>query len=332
MGCAGRVAFGLLLTAFCACTAGTPKQAESPDPPLDEPHQSSGASDSARASSGKVQRGIDAIKAEDFATAKSALSEARAETPNDPQAAYYLGVVNEQLGDREGAEKEYRAALALDPKLVEASANLSALLLDAGNASEALEIADRALKIDPKHPALLLNRALALETSGNKSEVLAAYAKAVEARPQDPELRLAYADLLIEAGEKLAAKAEVQAARDTEDPKLLAAVAHRFGKLGAPAECIAVLDRALRPKPNAELLVRRGVCRHDAGDDSGAVADYRAALETEPKSVPAHFYLGRHLAEKGDKKGAVKHLKTVVELSNGEGLGKAAAQALKTLK
>jgi uncharacterized protein (TIGR02996 family) len=315
-----------------ACGGSAKPANTTPDPPLDEPSASPATGAVAAASSAKVQQGIDAIKAEDYAQAKSILTEARTEAPKDPQAAYYLGVAHEQLGDVQAAETEYRAAVELDPKLVEASANLSAILLDAGKAEEARRAADQGLKADPKHPALLLNLALALEAAGNKTEALTAYGRAIDARPDDPELRLAYADLLIEAKREADAAEQVKAAKNTDDPRLLAAVAHRMGKLGQPAECVAALDRALQGKPNAELLVRRGICRHDSGDDPGALADYEAALKVDPNSIPAHYYLGQHLAAKKDKKGASAHFKTAVELSKGEGLGKAAAAELKKLK
>lgn len=322
----------ITLIGIAACGGASQKPAAEPDPLLDDPPASSGSAVAA-ASSAKVDQGVKAIQAEDYAGAKAVLTEARRESPNDPQAAYYLGVAHEQLGDLPAAEKEYRAALGLDPKLPEASANLSAILLDGGKMEEAVAVADQGLKTDPKNAALLVNRALALEGVGKKAEAVTAYGRAVEARPSDPELRLAYADLLIESGDKPRALAQVKGAQDTDDPRLLAAVAHRLGKLGAPADCVAVLDRALKSQPaNAELLVRRGICRHDAGDDPGALADYQAALKSDPNSVPAHYYLGRHLALQKNKKLAQQHLKKAVELSKGEGLGKAAAEALRDLK
>lgn len=328
---------GLLLSlslAFAAaCGGASQRPAQEPDPLLEEESSSPSSAPSVAApSSAKVDQGIKAIQGEDYAGAKAILTQARTESPKDPQAAYYLGVAHEQLGDIPAAEKEYRAALALDPKLAEASANLSAILLDGGKTDEALAVADQGLKADPKNPALLVNRALSLESAGNKKEAVLAYGRAVEARPKDPELRLAYADLLLDSGDKAAALEHVKAAQDTDDPRLLAAVAHRLGKLGAPAECVAVLDRALKSQPSAELLVRRGICRHDRGDDPGALADYEAALKVDPNSVPAHYYLGRHLAAQKNKKLAERHLKKVVELSKGEGLGKAAAEALRELK
>jgi Flp pilus assembly protein TadD len=158
-----------------------------------------------------------------------------------------------------------------------------------------------------------------------------AYGAAVEARPGNVELRLAYADLLLASGQSAPALEQVKKAAGTDDPKLLAATAHLFGRLKAPAECIAALDRALKPQPTAELHTRRGVCRHEAGDDPGAKADFESALKLDPNFAPAHFYLGMHLRT-ANKKSALEHLKKASELSKGQGMGKAADEAIAELQ
>jgi len=151
------VLFGAL--ASVACGSATPAP-EAPPPALDDPAPAAAADQSAKPSSKQVEEGIEAIKAQDFAKAKTLLSAAHRESPKDPQAAFYLGVALEGLGDATGAAAAYKDALALDPKLTEASVNLSALLLDQKDAAGALSAADVGLKTAPKQPDLLLNRAL----------------------------------------------------------------------------------------------------------------------------------------------------------------------------
>jgi len=325
------LAFSGLCLWLGACASSPPTQANTPDPSLDEPSQAAPGA-VLEASSGKVQQGMDALERKDFEGARKVLAEARSEAPKDPQAAHYLGVALENLGDVDGAQKEYRAALELDPKLIESSANLFAILLDAGKPRDALVVLDAALKSAPKDPNLLVNRALALESAGSAEDALEAYGAAVEVRPDDAELRMAYADLLISAGKKDVAFEQVRAAGSTDDPEKLAAVAHRFGKLGKFADCVAALDRVIEKKPAPEHYVRRGICRHEANDLAGERADYEAALKLDARSAPAHYYLGRSLAKR-EPKTAQKHLATVVDLTKGEGdLGRAAKQALAELK
>jgi Flp pilus assembly protein TadD len=327
------LALSLLVSSIglVACSGGSTPPPNEPDPSL-EPAPSEGSDPNAvqPASSSKVSEGMNAIQKQDFEAAKAVLSEARKEAPKDPQAAYYLGVALHSLGDTEGAEKEYAAALELDPKLTEASINLSQLELESKKLTEALATVEAGLKHAPKQPDLLLNRALILEASGKQAEALSAYGEAAAARPDDAELNLAYADLLRQAGrneEALKVLKRVQ----TDDPTLLAATARQFGLNKAFSECIASLDKAIKVKSTPDLLVRRGVCRHEMKDDPGAVADYEAALKADPNFAPAHYYLGMHLRGT-DKKKAIAELEKAAAIAKDEGVGPAAKRELEALK
>jgi Flp pilus assembly protein TadD len=314
------ILLGALSVSACAGSAPPP---EAPPPPLDSP-PAAPADETAKPSSKKVEQGIEAIKAQDFAKAKELLSAAHAESPKDPQAAFYLGVALEGLSDGTGATAAYKDALGLDPKLTEASVNLSALLLDEKDAPGALSVAEAGLKITPKQPDLLLNRALALEAAGKKDESLKAYGAAVAAAPDNIELRIAYAELLTTAKDDAAALEQLRAVSSTEDPKLLEKLSQKFGRLHAFADCIAVLDKAIKSADNANLHVRRAVCRHDMKDDAGALTDYQAALKLDDKFAPAHYYLAKHVCPK-DKKQAAEHFKRAAELAGSDDIGKKAA-------
>jgi tetratricopeptide (TPR) repeat protein len=327
------LALALLLSSIgaVACGGGSTPPANEPDPSLEPaPSNQPGPNAVQPASSSKVIEGMDAIQKQDFEAAKTALTVARKENPNDPQAAYYLGVALHSLGDVAGAAKEYAAALELDPKLTEASVNLSQLELEGKKLPEALATVDAGLKHAPKQPDLLLNRALILEASGKQAEALSAYGDASAARPDDAELKLAYADLLRQSGkseEALSALKKVQ----TDDPTLLAATARQFGLNKAFSECVAALDKAIKVKSTPDLLVRRGVCRHEMKDDPGAAADYEAALKADPNFAPAHYYLGMHL-RRTDKKKAMAELEKAASLAKDEGVGPAAKRELEELK
>jgi len=308
----------------CVACGGSAPPPEAPPPSLEDPAPPAPSDQSAKPSSKKVEQGIEAIKAQDFAKAKALLSEARAESPKDPQAAFYLGVALEALSDGTGAAAAYKDALALDPKLTEASVNLSALLLDQKDAAGALSAADVGLKTTPKQPDLLLNRALALEATGKKEESLKAYGAAVAASPDNIELRIAYAELLTAAKDDKAALEQLRAVSTTDDPKLLEKLAQKFGRLHAFADCIAVLDKAIKASDSANLHVRRAVCRHDQKDDAGALSDYEAALKLDEKFAPAHYYLAKHVCPT-DKKKAATHFKRAAELAGNDDIGKRAA-------
>ena len=301
-----------------ACASAPPPPAADPSP--DEPAPSGGSAASAPASNASVEKAMSAIQNQDFASAKSILEEARKQEPKDPQAAFYLGVADEGLGDKAGAKAAYHAAIELDPKLPDPAVNLSQLLLDDKDAAGALTVVDGALKTLPKHPDLLLNRAVALDALGKKDEAMSAYGAAAQARPKDMVLHAAYGQQLIEAGKQKEGLAELKLAGGSDDPALLASIASIQTKSGAFDDCVATMDRALAQKKLPALFVRRGICEDGKKDDKAAETDYQAALGMDANFAPAHHYLGLHLATK-DKKAALEHLDKAAALAGDKGIG-----------
>jgi Flp pilus assembly protein TadD len=329
----GLAALSSVWLALAACGNTLPPTTPDNPPPLDDASPTKKPKQDAvvAPSNELVKQGMDAIQKQDFAAAKQVLTDAVSKDPKDPQAAFYLGVAMEGLGDSAGAMAQYKKALELDPKLVEAAVNLSGDQYDKKDAAGALATAEQGLKANPKSPELLLNRALSLEALGKKDEAMAAYGAAVKAKPDDPQLHITYAEYLAGAGKRDDALSELRAAQNVEDPTLLAALGVRFGRLKAFPDCIAVLDKAIKLKDSADLHTRRGVCRHDFGDDAGAQADYDAAIKLDANFAPAYYYLGRHL-EKKDKKRALEALDRAQKLDPSGPIGKQAKEAADDLK
>lgn len=336
---ARRLGAGVLSVALVALSVGCgpapgPKAPGNP-PPLDDNAQSAGGGGGGgpvvKASSAKVQQGIDAIQAKDFAKAKSVLTEAHTADPEDPQAAFYLGVANEGLGDGQSAADLYRQALKLDPKLLQASMNLSALLLDMKQPAEAVKVVKAGLASAPKDPGLLMNLALATEAAGDKPGAIKAYADAVAAQPKNMELRFAYAENLAASGKGDEAAQQLgQVVSD--DPKLLAATGDLYARLHKFSECVGALDKAIQAKDLPGLHVLRGRCRHGMKDAAGEKADYEAALKLDDKLAAPHFYLGQLYKSQGKKKAAVAEFKKAAELGAGKKVGAAAKKAIAAIK
>jgi Tfp pilus assembly protein PilF len=297
------------------CSSSPPPAAEDPSPDAPSPTAVETPTNDV------VQQGILLLQEEKWEEARNVLFDARRKDPKDPQAAYYLAVAWQKLNQLPLAEKNYRAALELDPKLAEAAVNLSQMLLDKNDPKGALAVLDPAVKTNPKHADLLLNRAVALEASGgSKDDVLSAYGAAAAARPNDPMLRAAYGGLLSEAGKGPEAVVELKAAMATEDPALLVSIASVLTKENAFDECIQATDKALGKKKAPAVLVRRGICKDGKKDLAGAAADYDAALAMDANFAPAHYYYGLSLAAK-DKKAALDHLDKAATAAGDKGIG-----------
>lgn len=315
---------GILLAGVLAACGGSPKEAEAPEPAPSEP-----APQVAPASSAKVKEGRDLITAQKFEEASRVLAEARAEKPNDPQAAYYHGVALEGLGQADEAKAAYTRALELDGALLEASQNLSALLVEADEAEKALEVADAGLEKAPKNPGLLANRALALAALGS-DDAEKAFATALEVKADDGWLRYYYAGVLALHEKSDEAKKELGkvGSNALSDADLAAKVSELYGVLKDFPGCVRALDQALASEVSAELLVRRGRCKLGQKDMSGAEADFRRATTEAPEDPMGYFYLGKHLLAAGKSAEGKKALTRAVELGPDTPFGKQAKAAL----
>jgi tetratricopeptide (TPR) repeat protein len=131
-------------------------------------------------------------------------------------------------------------------------------------------------------------------------------------------------------GNKTRAAAELKAALGAagNNRALLASIGRGLGAAGSFADCVAALDRAIAAADDAELRVRRGLCRHSLNDEAGAKSDFQAATKLDPKFGPAHYYLGEALLASGNAAQAAKEFDAAAAAAPESELGKKAkAQA-----
>lgn len=285
-------------------------------------------------SSPEVDRAIASIKAGDFRSAKAGLEQALHKNAKNGTASYYLGVALENLGDKTGAEQRYKDAVELAPEIVEASINLGALYLDANRYDEAIAITRNALVKRPDDPALHANLAVALRGKGDKEGAAAEYDRAVKVVGDNADLRFAYGSLLLELGRKPQAAAELKGALSAagSNRALLASIGRALGPAGAYAECVTAFDKAIAAGDDAELHVRRGLCRHALKDEAGAKADFEAATKLDPKLPAAHFYLGESLVGAGKTAAAIKEFEAAGSVAPESELGKKARERAAALR
>jgi tetratricopeptide (TPR) repeat protein len=331
---ARSLSVALLSLCFAMGCGASTKPANHPDEvvPLEGTTGANAAAPAVEAaSSPEVSDAMKAIEAKRYTDAKSLLDKALAKNPKDAQAHYYMGVtLSAEGGDLKSAIQHYEQALEIDPKLVDAYVNLSALKLEGKDAAGALSVSEKGLSVAPKQPDLTLNRALALEALGKTSEALAAYGDAVQVRPDDFTLKVSYAQLLAQAKKKPEALAQVSAIRECPDPRLLTMGAIVALGLDAPADCIALMDRGIKIEQHPALYVRRGMCRDKLKDVPGATADFKKAVELDGKFAPAHYYLGL-LVKVTDKAQACKELGLAADLGGTQGIGPSAKKDAKEL-
>ena len=244
--------------------------------------------------------------------------------------------VRRERGDLKGAEADLRSALAGQPDALSATQRLSAVLLEAGKADEALEAANRFLTLSVQTlPALraeaLELRARALEAQGRASAAAIDRAEAALLTPNTPTRAKESAEAVLlaavrggilqarlaailggslwnrllayfaRAGRPAAAAVKGDVSGRFQASLRAAETALAAGRRNEAASIIAALEVPGGESPSArtEMFLARGKAKAALGDFAGAEADLRAGLALKPRDFDTLSTLAQFLRERG---------------------------------
>ncbi|MGH9371904.1 MAG: tetratricopeptide repeat protein [Vicinamibacterales bacterium] len=280
------------------------------------------------------------------------LAAAAPATPAQESAAgaFRAGVAAQQDGQLERAAQAYRRAIAADPRLAEAHANLGAVLARLGQYEEAVASYERALAINPRLNAARLNLGLAHYRAGALGAAADAFRAAHAADPSLLQARQLLGLVLVEIGKDAEAlphlEASAQAAPD--EPAVLFALGRAYSRLGDKrADTVAerlgqtpegrplwhqlrglVLQQGDRHEQALQafdaaaalndtlprLFTNIGVSRLKLGDHAGARRAFETALARSDRDAAAHVYVA-WLDEQADRlTDAQRHAERAVTL------------------
>jgi len=200
---------------------------------------------------------------------------------------FLLGVAEERSGNAAAAEKEFSAAIKLDPKDADAHDALARMYLAAGKPADAesefrevlrLEPSDR--KNDQQAELGLAESLLRQKKDADAADALAAY---LNANPSDEKARLMQASVLAD--------------------------------LGKNDEALAALDRAAKDGPEtADALKLRSALYYRKSEFPQAVAALQKAETLAPGDASIHASLGHALLETKDYPNAVRELNQAIRV------------------
>ncbi len=341
----GYIAVASILA--CGASGGSepPPATAAANPPDVSDQAPSGASGAPNAlpgtvagASDDVSKGARALENNDLPTAKAYFDHALRNHPEDADALYYRGVVAEKSGDKDTAEKSYKAALKVKPELEQAAVNLCAFYVDAERFDDALAVSRAGLAKHADNGSLHLNAAIAYAAKGDQPLATKEFEAALRASPNEPMFHVTYGHWL--GAWKLVdpALSQLRAARPLAKNGgetalgVLAAIGHELHLLHAWSDCVPTFDDAIALKDAAELRTERAACKVGAKDNAGALVDLKAAVASDPTYAPAHYYLANELARAGQGKDAIVHLQTFLKLEPNGPVAKAAQEKLRVLK
>lgn len=207
------------------------------------------------------------------------------------EAQYNLGLAHEQLKHWPEAITAFQRAVKLKPtdenpraSVADAQYSLAVVLRRAGRIQEALAPGREAVMLAPDRPQPHLNLGLLLYDAKRFDEAVAELTAAMQ---------------LAEPLYKTGATPE-----DREDGKqMLLTASWRLGlvhmKREQAAEAVKALEQAKAIQSSPEVLTDLGMARRKAGDVARAEAEFRAALQQNPKLQAARLHLAATLATTG---------------------------------
>ena len=229
--------------------------------------------------------------------------------PTDSAAeAFARGMALHHAGDFDGAIREYRAALALDPANFEARSNLGVALAHTGHYDEAINAYRQALENAPPAATshLRMNLALAHYKSGRIAEAASLFEEVRKQLPGDMQVTLLSADCDLRLGNLdrvIGLLSPVASARpgDRAISYLLGMALIRSGNVEKGQ---ALVDGILRDSESAEAHFLLGSVAFMAKDYPGAVKEFSKASAVNADLPSLQSYYGQALLFTGDPDGA----------------------------
>lgn len=228
--------------------------------------------------------------------------------PDRADALVNRGAILNEIGRREEAHADLTRALALDPSSALAWMNRGVVNDGLDRDHEAIADFDRAIALSPDLAEAWINRAHRHARAERSSDALADLDHAIGLNPASEAALVLRGRLLAglqrhsDAITDFTQAIHLIAASDTFDRR-----GRSHAALGQHAEAIADYSQALAAGCDdaAMVLTSRGVASLRAGDAQGALDDFVAAIQTNPRLVAARVLAADLLVAHGQAEDAV---------------------------
>ncbi|MGH9867606.1 MAG: tetratricopeptide repeat protein [Candidatus Polarisedimenticolia bacterium] len=173
-----------------------------------------------------------------LADAEEAFSRLHRAFPEDPRAAFGLGLSRLRQGRSADAVRPFQTAVRLDPDNVDRAYALALALDAAGRTDESMESFAALVQKHPDHRQSAAGYIDSLRKAGRTEEANDAAARAAERWPRSAEFAMQAGDASLRAGDAATALRQYEMARRAHpwDPRTLRALAEALRMLGRPEE------------------------------------------------------------------------------------------------
>jgi predicted O-linked N-acetylglucosamine transferase (SPINDLY family) len=212
------------------------------------------------------------------------------------------GLEHHRAGRLDEAQRDYQAALAINPDHDVALHFLGLLAAQTGQLELAAELMQRAVAARPSEPMYLVNLGLVLKQQGRLADAAGVLRRATQLDPRGVDAHVAHGKVLLEQGNPEAARAALETALGLAPQA--AAVHNNLGialqALDRLDEAMGAFRRAVALEPrDADAHINLGLALRIQGRLEESAASLRNALAIDPRHPIAANNLGLALQALG---------------------------------
>lgn len=267
-----------------------------------------------------IRVGRNALYFEDYVLSIQYFNRAITAKPYLAQPYFYRAMAKYNLDDMSGAEADATLAIERNPFITDAYELRGVARHNSGDFKGAIADYNKVLTMMPVNKGVLYNLAMAHQEAHQPDSAEVTFHRLFELAPGYERAYLGYARFMLEKGDTVAARENVDRALKTNKFNVGALLLHanlamKQGKEGYTT-ALADMDEVIRLEPRQSgLFVNRAFLRHELDDYYGAMSDYDYALQLDPNNTGAYFNRAMLRAEVGDNDRAVADLDRVVALT-----------------
>jgi tetratricopeptide (TPR) repeat protein len=214
-----------------------------------------------------------------------------------------------KAGDLEGAERDFRSALRIDPDIAGAYANLGVISIRRRQWEEALGMLRKAEQLAPQVAGIRLNIGLAYFRQNDFRSAIPPFESVVRDEPASTQARYLlglcyfFVDRWEDAIRTLAPLWE-QESRNLSYLYVLGIAAHKAGRTELDVRALSQLAQIGQDSPQFHLIMGKAHLNNERYDQ--AIAEFESAEKGDPKLPFLHFNLGLAYLGKQDYERAVQ--------------------------